>query len=360
VETILSNKAAVVKKPTIKDVALIAGVHFSAVSMALRGEACIPEATKQRIRKAADQLGYVRDPVLMALTQRRLQPVNTTEPQRIALLSNRSPEAGFFRRYPHYRLISKGVRHQAAQLGYKCELLFLDQGHYNSKTLYRRLKYLGIKGLVMAAFEVDRRSLDLPWNEFCVVKIDSRQLVPNFHFVSVDQLHYTRLAFQQMGALGYRRIGMAVGLEEEKSVDDLHTAALRLEQAAIPEAERVDPFYFLPGMDTPLARKAILPWIQKEHIDAVMSSWSQVRLLVRSDDERCRTKTACAAMCKATHARSLAGIVGDFHLVGRRATMLLASLLRSGQFGIPANPTSTYIQGVWQNGTSAPFLRNPS
>jgi len=151
------------EKPTIKDVARIAGVHFSTVSMALRGEDCIPESTRERIRKTADQLGYVRDPVLMALTRHRLQTAMTTAPQRIALLSNRSPEAGFFRSYPHYRLIAKGVKSQAAQLGYECELLFLDRGHYNLKTLHRRLRSLGVKGLVMAAFESERRTLELPW-----------------------------------------------------------------------------------------------------------------------------------------------------------------------------------------------------
>lgn len=339
--------------PTIKDVARAAGVHYATVSRALRGMQHSP-AMQERVRLAADRVGYMRNPTFLALSGRRSPAAAALKPERIAILSNRSPEEGFYKLFPHYRLLSKGALKCATELGYQCDLLFLDQGHHNSKTLYRHLKRAGIRGLILAAFEPERHSLDLPWEEFCVVKIDSQHSLPAFTFISVDQFHYTQLSFQRMRALGYKRIGMMVGAKDEQATGDLHTAAFLLEQAAIPEQERVKPFYLEPYLDTPLACKALRPWLQRERPDAVISNWTQIWQLVRPFTQANGQPVATAAMCMPTHARFLAGIVGDLQQVGERATTLLGSLLQTGQYGIPKIQTSTYIQGIWHDGSTAP------
>jgi len=59
-------------------------------------------------------------------------------------------------------------------------------------------------------------------------------------------------------------------------------------------------------------------------------------------------------MCMTTHVRGLAGIVGDLQLVGRRAIALLAGLIQTGQYGIPAAASYTYVKGIWHDGDSAP------
>src|SRR5215216_6535809 len=56
---------------TQTDVARVAGVHNTTVSLSLRNSASIPEATRKRIRAIADQLGYYPDPTLQALVAYR-------------------------------------------------------------------------------------------------------------------------------------------------------------------------------------------------------------------------------------------------------------------------------------------------
>ena len=52
---------------TLAAIAAQAGVHVTTVSLALRNSPRLPIATRDRIRKLADELGYAPDPMLQAL-----------------------------------------------------------------------------------------------------------------------------------------------------------------------------------------------------------------------------------------------------------------------------------------------------
>ncbi|MDR6215627.1 LacI family DNA-binding transcriptional regulator [Paracidovorax wautersii] len=69
---------------TLDDVARAAGVSPITVSRALRGERSVDAALAQRVREAADQLGYVPDPAARALASQRSTQVLVLVP----LLSN--------------------------------------------------------------------------------------------------------------------------------------------------------------------------------------------------------------------------------------------------------------------------------
>ena len=60
-------------RPTIKDIAKIAGVSHVTVSQALRDMSCISENTKIRIKQIAEDLGYTPN-----LTARNLALKNPT------------------------------------------------------------------------------------------------------------------------------------------------------------------------------------------------------------------------------------------------------------------------------------------
>jgi LacI family transcriptional regulator of maltose regulon len=52
---------AIAKKITINDVALVAGVSVSTVSLVLSGKGRISSATGERVNQAIEQLGFVRN-----------------------------------------------------------------------------------------------------------------------------------------------------------------------------------------------------------------------------------------------------------------------------------------------------------
>ncbi|MGE6742942.1 LacI family DNA-binding transcriptional regulator [Allorhizobium pseudoryzae] len=59
------------KQPTMNDVALLAGVTPMTVSRALRGTGGVSKDTRDRIERAADQLGYVVDSTAAGLSSRK-------------------------------------------------------------------------------------------------------------------------------------------------------------------------------------------------------------------------------------------------------------------------------------------------
>ena len=58
----------------MQDIADRVGLSRSAVSLALRNHPSIPEATRERVRQAAAELGYRRNPLVAALMMQLRQP----------------------------------------------------------------------------------------------------------------------------------------------------------------------------------------------------------------------------------------------------------------------------------------------
>src|SRR5437762_10335799 len=55
------------KRPSIRDVARLAGVSHTKASLALRNDDRIPGKTRARVARAAEQLGYANNPVVSDL-----------------------------------------------------------------------------------------------------------------------------------------------------------------------------------------------------------------------------------------------------------------------------------------------------
>lgn len=339
--------------PTIKDVAQVASVHFTTVSKALCGNPSIPPATRDRIIAIAQRIGYRRNEVFSALSSQRQQANREYYRPKIAYLVNRSPEAGLLRR-SHQRVLIESARNQAEALGYRFELLYLDKGHHDSRSLEAHLKASGIGGLILGAFEPGRAELELDWSNYTVVKIDSRHQQPAATFVSNDQMTAVREAYRQMDALGYRRIGLAVGRQDEEGTDDLHHSGLLLAQRELPADRRVPPLFFPLGSVFHDVIPLLREWVTHNRIDAIVCNWTTIRRMILAARFKCPEEVACACICITNKTPTLAGIVQNLDLVGRRVTSLLAALLREERKGVVSAPATTYVEGCWTPGASAP------
>ncbi len=339
--------------PTIKDVARVAGVHFTTVSMALRGHPSIPATTRERIIAAANRIGYQRNRVFSALSSQRRNRQEEQFRPRLAYVANRSPASGLIMR-PHHRLLIEGARHRAEELGYELDVLSVEKGYYSAATLQAYLKEHSITGIIIGAFEPERESLTLPWDEFSIVKVDSRHMDPAASIVSIDQMNGVRDAFERLRALGYRRIGLAVGAKDEEMTDGLHHAGLLLAQSAVPTSEQFPPLLFPVGSLAGDAVPLIRDYIVAHRLDALLCNWTNIRDMIGQAGFAVPERVACACLCLARCSPNLAGIVSNLFLVGERAVTLLAAQLRAEQRGIPDVASRTYVRGNWCDGDSAP------
>jgi LacI family transcriptional regulator len=339
---------------TIKDVARVAGVHFTTVSLALRHHPSIPSGTRERIEEAARQIGYAPNPIFGALTHFRVHGCVRAAPPRVAYLVNRDIEE-----IPHAKAFWEGARSQAEILGYDLELISVREGHHDSKSLARYLKAQKISGIIIACFKPGLLELKLEWKDYAVVKIHSLHMEPEATSVANDQRQDVRIAFREMLARGYRRIGLAVGEADEDSSQYRHTAGYLIERASVPVTDHVPQLLFPLREDPKEVGQLLSQWVRKYKVEAVLCNWLSVRELLVDAGLRVPDDVACACLCLLEGTAGLAGVFPNLHMVGTKAVSLLTSQLKQGTRGVSPFASSTYVRSRWQDGASAPWKAVP-
>ncbi|MEO6996200.1 MAG: LacI family DNA-binding transcriptional regulator [Lacunisphaera sp.] len=336
---------------TIKDVARVAGVHFTTVSMALRGHPAIAVATRTRIETVADTLGYQRNKVFSALSQQRRGYRLRPEIPTILYLGRGRTEADFL--IPHHRQLVAGATREAKTLGYQLRAQAVGPA---SGILPERLQALlsrtNAVGVVIGAWDP---TLDVPainWHEFPVVKIDSRHVPAQVPFVSFDQMKCVVNSFHKVHALGYRRIGLALGEKDEDATDGLHLSGWLVAQNEFPRLAKLPPLFFPPQATQASIQPLLGSWIKKHRLDAILCNWRSIAKMLRALKDPATDRLGCVCLCCSPNEPELAGIVPNFNLVGQRAISLLGSLINTLRNEPSFAPLTCYVEGSWHDGPS--------
>jgi Transcriptional regulators len=345
------------RRPTLKDVARQSGYHITTISLALRDHPSIPASTRQRIREIATRIGYERNPVYHALSRFRRQGTVCAPAPRIAFLENFGLGSGVARP-PYLQAILDGARRQADLLGYQLDPLAVGEDDHDSRSLSQYLREHDITGVVLGAFAPGFAEIALNWEEFAVAKIHSRHTEPDATVIGNDQLREVRLAFRRAAALGYRRIGLAVGRADEDACGHRHTAGYLMEEAAVPLEHRVPPLLFPYNLSGDVLSGMLARWVRRHRVDIVLSNWRSIQDLLRREGLALPHDVACAGLCICDDASDgLAGVHPRLDLVGERAVSIVVAQLKSTERGLPDFPSSIYVHGFWQDGPSAPPRR---
>ena len=343
---------------TIKQVAQAAKVHYSTVSKALRGSGRIPAATRNRIQQIAEQIGYHKDPVMLALAAQRSQCSRLHREPRMVFVTNRW-STGELDNFDFMRQFVDGVRHQAKLMGYACDLLLIDDAKPGPRGIEHQFDPAQTDGIIVGAFDPQLRRLELDWSRYAVVKIDSAFMVPGASLVANDQLQIARTAFHNAYRLGYRRIGMAVGQAEEETTQDLYSAGCYLAQddLAIPT---IPILYCREHYDYASTARRVADWIRANRLEIVLSSWGSVRELLRIGGLQVPQDIACVCLCLNNPDPALAGVIQHHFVVGQKAAEALALHIMRRKRGLTTLNAATYVAGSWQDGASAPPCAPPA
>jgi LacI family transcriptional regulator len=346
--------SAPARRPTMKDVARESGYHITTISLALRSHPSIPETTRQRIEEIARRLGYQRNPVYHALSRFRQQGCVCAPAPRIAYLENFGLGSGRTRP-AHMQAILNGARRQAELLGYQLEPLAVGEDDHDSRSLTRYLREHQISAVIIGTFLPGFAEIALNWEEYAVAKIHSRHTEPEATVVGNDQLREVRMAFQRLSALGYRRIGLAVGRADEDACGHRHTAGYRMEEVAVPPERRVPPLLFPYNSDGPSLGGMMARWIRRHSVDVVLCNWTSVQDMVEREGLSVPGEVACASLCLCDASPpGLAGVRPHLDMVGERAVSIVVAQLKSTERGLSEFSSSIYVQSVWEDGASAP------
>ena len=194
--------------PTIVDVARAAGVSKSLVSLAIRGDAGVSEATRMRILAVADDLGYRSNALARGLVRGRTQVIGLL----VSDLSN-----------AYFADVVEGIEADAEATGLGT---IIGHGRGSEKVLARRLDELldlGVDGVVVISAMLDATTLDHAAARRPVVMVGRPFTAPTrVSVVHNHDEHGATAAVEHLLALGHTRIAHVPSSQRAAASARLH------------------------------------------------------------------------------------------------------------------------------------------
>jgi LacI family transcriptional regulator len=356
------------QRVTQSDVARVAGVHNTTVSLSLRNCPSIPEATRKRIRSIADEMGYYPDPTLQALVAYRKGRTSNRSRETMAYLTNWGTRWGW-RRIPAHERAYVGALRKAAELGYQLEHFWMGEPGMNQRCMSNMLYHRGITGVLIAAHREDSGELsEIDWSRLSAVKIGSFPNTPAIHRVIDDHGGTVRLAMRRIAASGFRRVGLVMG-PGDCTANNAWSAGFLAEQGSVPESNRIpifrndgcyrDPVSATRAPIGPGELEALGKWYREHRPEvivgsspAVLGMIGQLRLVVPRD-------VAYVDLCREGADHGIAGVRQNGEIAGEVAASMLVGQLQHNVCGVPEVGTSTMVDATWIDGATLPSSRVP-
>lgn len=331
----------------MRDVACALGVHPSTISLALRGHASIPEATRERVVREAAALGYAPDPVLGALARyrRAMRPAPITA--ELAWVNRWVPSERLYARR-EFSLYWSGARQAALDLGYRLERF--DIGEAPLSTLARMLRARSIAGVLIPPHHGacnDWSALDC--SGLAVVRIGHSVALPA-HAVGCDQVGAAMLGLQRIVERGYTRVGFVTTLASEMSTR--FRAGFLFARDGVAGLERLPALTLLED-STRATERALARWLEQNRPDVVFTSHAEVPGTLRKLGLRVPADLGLV-VTSVLDGECDTGIDQRAAEIGRAGVELLDSLLSRGQLGLPEFPRMLTVSAAWCDGTSLP------
>ncbi|MDX2186460.1 MAG: LacI family DNA-binding transcriptional regulator [Opitutaceae bacterium] len=356
------------RRTTLADIAKAAGVHVTTVSLALRNHPRLPQETRDRLQGLAKKMGYVPDPLLRALVAYRGRNRTRRSPSTLAYVTNWDSAWGWRKTTAHPQFY-EGARRKAEELGYKLVHFWMREPGLTHGRLSGILTARAINGVILASHQREADdSIEFDWSRFSAVKIDYFPHKPELHNVTNDQCSIVRLAMRRLIGAGYRRIGFVMHRGWNYSVDHLWSAGFLCEQATLPVRDRL-PMLLFPDAEpveewmnesktdviAPLGKLKV--WLEKHKPEVIISKASFVLPRLAELKVQVPKDVGFVDVFLESFDGTTAGVRQNYDTVGELAVEILAGQLHHNKYGVPAIPTTTFVEGTWFDGASCPMPR---
>lgn len=330
---------------SIRDLAKIAGVSRTTVSLALRGSSEISEKTRKRIQTLAKKHDYRSHPAVNALMQQVGRRRRVHDEEIIAFVrSGELPGENA----PGPLEILDGARAEAHRLGYRIEVFWAGPGGAHAEKLARVLYSRGIRGVLWGPMPYPHPPLVFPWHLFVPIACTTSSDVANLPVVRIDHPKGMALILEELNRLGAARIGMVQSAEEDARQDfgwrmgtDLYRyrgGRARVEMLAV---------------DGVLEERALRAWIRRNRLDALVTSHGRFHETAYLQDSLARASW----FVPETEVGRMGGLNQGMTQIGVQAVRSLGMRLGNGLLGLPEHPLSILTQASFVDGASLDPLR---
>lgn len=327
--------------PTYRQIADLAKVSLSTVSLALRNHPSIPEPTRRRIRRVALRNGYQENPVVATLMS-NLRASRTRQTEKIAFLTFWGEREQWLN-HENTRRQYDGACRRARQLGYEIEHFWAKEPGMSNSELSEMLRSAGVRGIVASPLMVGRGHLSLEWENFAIVLVGYSILRPAMHRVTHAHYGGIQTALRQLRHCDYDRIGFAIQKTQNERVDNLWLAGYLAFAFTLPLSCRVAPLIM-----ASLEKDELQTWIRKEKPDAVVTNQCSLLSLI----QEIGLNIGFANLDLQAGERAMAGIDQRADQLGALAVDIVVRQLQGNEFGIPGQAVIHQVEGSWRDGST--------
>jgi DNA-binding LacI/PurR family transcriptional regulator len=321
---------------SLNHIAAALNVSAMTVSRALRGQAGVSPALRERVRATAVKLGYRPDPTLHRLMT-HLRSGKTRRASAVLCAVTDIPS----RTEPAYcTRLRRQATARARELGFVLSVLRIGAEASSWDTLPRVLRARGVEGVLLLPMSRPLSIAAASLNDFSVVAATSSVTMPLFHRVTPDHAANARMLVAQLVAQGHRRIGFVGTTTHSQRTHDAFPSAIAWHhtQLGVRCAPMIHPPETVPRLAT---------WLKTEKPDVVVIGRPADLVHYRTELARTRLAPVWVLAGVLPSGSDLSGLDEHHDLIGSAAVDALAGLVARGERGTPAVPTTISLPGEW-------------
>lgn len=330
---------------TQRDIALRAKVSQMTVSLALRDAPTIPEATRRRIRQVAARMNYRPDPLVSALMRQRKKTGRNRARAKIVFLHENPQDPAKWISPDYATGCFYGAREIALQRGYLFEAFYADRRHLSGSRLSQILWTQNVQGLLIAPMPI-AAPLDVDWPLFATVSLDYSHSSLNVHRVIDDHAAGMTKIVSHICELGFRRPALVIKQSGDDRTNHHRLGSFLAHCVRQPSLAAIPPFiYESDGWN----EAAFLHWLRSHQPDVVVAGDKQVVQTLEARGKDVPPGLEIVLYHKDRQTKHHRGLVLDASYVGKVAAQVLISMIENNQRGLPAVPTTTYVDATqWE------------
>lgn len=340
----------------VREIAKAAKVSHTTVSLALRNHPRVSERTRQRICTLAAKMGY-RPNALVSALMRHIRSNRQVATQEVVAFLTGGPTADWWQGWTSIAHSHAGARARAEQLGFRLETFWMGPGGREARHVAKVLRARAVRGGIIAPLPVPHfPRIELDWERCAVAAIGySFEQVP-LHRAAHHHTKSVMLLYQQLRQLGYQRIGFAASVEDQIRVKHFWLAGFLAGHelfggAALPHL----------SFTGPPEKHLFFDWLDTYQPDIVVGVARDTYYWLKEAGLRLPEDVAYAHLnLLDVRPDKVAGIEQNSFAIGAAATDLLVGQLYHNEYGFPATPQCTLLDGRWVPGPTAPGRNQPA
>ena len=325
-----------------------AGVSKSAVSLALRNDPRIPEATRLRIQNIAREMGYRRNPVVDSLMTQLRAGRQPTFQANLGLI-NCSPLQDLSKNHT-FRRLREGVIRRAEDLGYGIEEFWLQQPDMRPQRLKQIVETRGIRGLILIAAlspsTIDQGYIDF-WYDFACSVIGVTHLNNKLNCSSNDQYLTARRATEKVLELGYKRPMLVIPSDDDALLEDKFSAGFYSITRSLAAGDQLN----VVSLNIADPGAALLA-IRQQKPDVVITNKSELYNALQDDGVSLPKDLGLVHLDWHDALANMAGMRQNNRVVGSAGVDLVVGQLQKNEFGSQEFPKVVQIESIWVDGPS--------